>query len=264
MHDIVKRGSKDYYCTVCRQSWTAPSKAYCPDMIVIPYDQRGRLMSKTELGKRGYKNGADDLPEATCCYRMTTGNVDVLYVKLYDPELCTPKKQRKHKTVHYAESLHWPKAWFLFLEDIYQWQIENKKGEQARVWRSLCLEVARMTSPLLFFTPDEITAMAGETVEFKFPLTPIRTQWNERNVSSEQAETLVDLLVYAYRDWQWKNRPPLTEEQHEQRRLKQEARERAERYALEQMRAKLFEPPDWLTSQEVQSPAIQLSLFDLQ
>lgn len=259
MHDLIKRGSKDFYCTVCKQEWTVPSKAHCPGMVVIRYDQRGRLMSKTELDKRGYKTNV--LPEPTCLYRMTTGNVDVFYVKLYDPELCTPKKVRKHKTLHYVESLHWPKAWFLFIETVQQWENENKKGEQSRVWRSMCLELARMASPALFFTPEEITAFAGETVEFKFPLTPIRTQWTDREASVKQAEELVDLLLYSYREWKWNNRPPLTEEQIEQRRLKQEARERTEQYALAQLRAGLFELPAWVTSQETQPPAIQQPLF---
>ena len=258
-HNLIKRGPKRYQCTVCDQKWTFESKAHCPHMRVISYADRGPLMSKAELGKRGYQTRF--LPEATCCYRMTTGRLDVMYVKLYDPSQCALKKPRKHKVLHYVGSLHWPKAWGSFLDTIQQWCDENKKGEQPRVWREMCLGLARMASPLLFFTPDEITSFAGETINFDFPLIAIRTQWNESNVSAAQAEELVDLLLSRYRNWKWQNRPPLTEDEIEQRRVKVEERNRRGLQIVTQELQERFALPVWMTDTPELPPAIQKSLW---
>jgi hypothetical protein len=258
-HELIKRGAKDYYCTKCDQQWTFESKAHCPNMQVIAYRDRGPLMSKTELDKRGYKT--DALPHATCCYRMNDANNNVLYVKLYEPSQCALKKTRKHKVLHYIDSLHWPKSWGTILETVQQWDSEHKRGEHIRAWRQICLDTARLVSPLLAFTPDEITALGGEAIEFKFPLIPVRTEWPDRDVSFKQAQDLIDLLLSRYSDWKWQNRPPLTEAEMEARRIKQEERNRRGLQIVNQELKERYALPDWVTAPNDQPPAKQQSLF---
>jgi hypothetical protein len=259
-HALVKRGPKDWYCTVCTQSWTIPSKAWCPDMIVIAYADRGPLMSQTELYKRGYKTSF--LPPSTCCYRMNTANNDVLYVKLYDPALCTLRPVKKHKVLHYIDVLHWPKAWGPLLDTIQQWDDEHKRGEHARVWRAMCLEMGRMVSPLLTFAPDEIAAFAGDTIEFKFPLIPVRSEWADRDASFKMAQDLVELLLKNHRNWIWRNRPPLTEAELEEQRLKTEERNRRGLQIVNQELQERFCLPDWVTIDADLPPAVQKTMFD--
>lgn len=265
-HDIVKRGSKRYECTVCGQEWTFPSKAHCPGMKVIAYADRGALMSKTELDKRGYK--ASGLPKSECCYRMTTAQIDVLYVKLYDPAKCTRKKERKHKLVHYVDVLHWPVAWMSFLESLGTWHEDHRNEygaltwERRHEWQEKCLEMARMASALLAFTPEDISQLHEETIEFQFPLTAIRTHWQDHGLALAQAEQLIELLLSRYREYKWRNRPPLTEEEWEQIRLKTEAYEREQQAIRDERRAKLFEGITRMTPDEDLPPAVQRSLFN--
>lgn len=202
MHDIVKRGSKDFYCTVCRQEWTAPSKAHCPRMPVISYAQRGTLMSQTELGKRGYKNSLSDLPKSTCCYRMLTRRMDDIYVKLYDPAECTLKAPSKRpRLVQWIDSLHWPKAWLPFLEDLSQWRYGHNPGnaEYTREWRQRCLDIVRMASAIHCFTEDELIQLGEGYVVLKFSLTAIRREWEDRGISRRHANDLTELMLFAYR-----------------------------------------------------------------
>lgn len=94
-HRLIQRGPKDWFCTVCHQDWQSKSKAHCPGMHVIKHDEWGTLMTKTMLGKAGYKNGWQDLPEPVCCYRRSFDGSDPEYVMLYDRSLCVRKKEIK-------------------------------------------------------------------------------------------------------------------------------------------------------------------------
>lgn len=91
-HTLVQRGKKDWHCTVCDQSWQSPSKAYCPGKHVVSADEWGTLMTKTQLGRAGYKNDYKSLPKSTVCYRRSYDGSDPEYVNLYDPMLCERKQ----------------------------------------------------------------------------------------------------------------------------------------------------------------------------
>lgn len=94
-HELIKRGAKDYYCTKCDQEWTSPSKAHCPGLHVVKADEWGTLMTKTQLGRFGYKNDAPHLPKPQACYRRSYDGSSPEYVMLYDRNECVPKKEIK-------------------------------------------------------------------------------------------------------------------------------------------------------------------------
>lgn len=267
-HQLIKRGPRDWYCEICHQSWTSESKAWCPGVPIISYANRGGLMSKTELGKRGFKNGNADLPPSPCSYRMNTAKNDVLYVKLYDPTQCTPKRIVKHKVVHHVDHLAFPVRWFPFLDEMTVWRRDhlNEKGILAwtvqRAWYEKCIEMARMVSPLLFYTRADIEALAGEVADFVFPLSPIRAQWEMRGPSVDQAEALIDLLTACHRNWVWDHRPPPTEDELEARRLKRERHDRESAERLAEFNARKYDLPAWMTQDEAAlPPPVQLSMF---
>lgn len=93
MHTLIQRGPKDWYCTACHQSWQTKSKASCPGIHVVKGDEWGTLMTKTMLGKAGYKNDESSLPEPTACYRRSFDGSSPEYVMLYDRSLCERKKE---------------------------------------------------------------------------------------------------------------------------------------------------------------------------
>lgn len=278
-HTLIQRGPKDWYCSVCRQQWTSPSKAWCPGVPVIAYKDRGPLMSQTEMDKRGYKT--DALPISTCCYRMNTKHAEVLYVPLYDPSGCARKKVVKRKLVHYVDALHWPLAWMPFLERLVAWKDEHmgRKTETAQTveeagieadarwerlqeWHDLCFEVARMTSCLLVFTADEVAAL-GDTVTFTFDLMPIRLTWESRSPSIRQRDDLIDMLLGRYRGWRYASRSPDEIAAQQTAAAEITARRVAEQRAEEAVRrAKLFEPVEWMTQDEALPPAVQKPLFE--
>lgn len=266
-HQLIKRGPKQWSCEVCHQSWTYESKAWCPGVPIIAYKNRGTLMSKTELGKRGYKNGDADLPPSPCSYRMNTAKNDVLYVKLYDPAQCTLKRPVKHKVVHHVDHLAWPKAWLPFLEALIDWKDEhhNERGQRAmdydRAWQAQCLEVARQASSLLCFDSDDMAALGEETVTFTFALSSLRTRYEDHGIGPAEAQGLIELLLGRYQDYKWRTRPPLTAEE-----IAAQAARRAEdewtwneQYAAR--RAKQFEPPAWMTDEAALPPPVQLPMF---
>jgi hypothetical protein len=94
-HQLVQRGPKDWTCVKCHQTWQAKSKAHCPGLHVVKTDEWGTLMTKTMLGRFGYKNDAAHLPKPKACYRRSYDGSDPEYVMLYDRNECAPKKAIK-------------------------------------------------------------------------------------------------------------------------------------------------------------------------
>lgn len=236
-HTLEKLGPKHYRCTVCHQEWQSPSQAYCPGLPVIPRSQRGTLMDKTELKRRGYKT--DNLPEVTCCYRLFTQHGDV-YVDLYDSTQCEKAQQRKHRIVHYIDSLAWPVAWMSTIENLIR--IKDESWKQATAdWYQRSHEIASMAAELVHYTPDEVRTMAGEIVIVKFDrLRLVRLDWRTTRRHSNDSTALTAELINAYK--RWKSTQPLTEEeiarraliraQIEQDKRRSEAEAKARRDAL--------------------------------
>lgn len=264
-HTLIQRGPKDWYCSDCHQSWQSPTKAYCPGVPVIAYKDKGGLMSKTEMDKRGYKT--DRLPPpAPCVFRMTDGRNDVQYVKLYDPSLCPRKKEVKHRLVHYVDHLAWPKAWLPFLEALVAWRDDHRERETFEMrneWDDLSFSLARQTSCLLAFTHEEIAAL-GETVMFTFDLMPIRTRYERRKSPDfRQCQDLIEVLLKAYHRWWWANRSPdEIETQGIEAAARTERREAEMRANNRALREGLFPLVPRVTWAEDAPPPVQLSLFE--
>jgi hypothetical protein len=228
---------------------------------VIAFSDRGALRSKTELDKLGYK--VDTLPRAMVCYRMNDANNDVQYVKLYDPSTLERKRQNPRRVVHYVEALYWPVAWMDVFAHLNEDEQERGAPMSAREWNERVRPIAGMASSLLFYAREEIEAFAGETVEFKLPVMPVRVSWPNVGMANKQLDDLIKRLVSCYRTWKY---PPMTDEEWTVFRaeaavkakrafeiLSQEMPQNAARYAL----------PDWVvTTDEALPPAVQLNLFD--
>lgn len=249
-HTLEKLGPKHFRCTVCHQEWQAPSKAYCPGLPVIPYSRRGTLMDKTELKRRGYKT--DVLPEVTCCYRLNNHHGDV-YISLYDSTQCQKANQRKHRTVHYVDSLPWPVAWMSVIENLMRFGDGEFDRQKTTVWYTRCHEIASMAAELVHYTPDEIQQMAGETVICKFDrLQVVRMDWRMTRRHTNESMALVTALINTY--LRWKAGQPLTDEEMERRakirakieaeNLRREAEAKAKRDALFQGPNSLVPPDD--------------------
>jgi hypothetical protein len=260
MHDLVRRGSKDYYCTVCRQSWTYKSDAHCPGIPVIPYNERGTLMSRVELGQRGYKNDPEYLPKPKGVYRTTSGhNYVVVYAFLYDSEQCVRKEPKRKTVIQYIESLHWPKAWLPFLEDISQWAYnhDRRNPNHVREWQQRFAEVVRMASAIHRFTEDELKQFGEDYVVLTFSLTAIRAHWTESSTSIQQADMLMERLLQAYRGQ--REAKPLSDVAIEVNRRLKAARENQERIVREKG---LRVAPDYLLPPpQSEKPAKQQAMF---
>jgi hypothetical protein len=94
-HQLIRRGPKDWYCSACHQQWQTKSKAHCPGLHVVKSDEWGTLMTKTMLGRFGYKNDPASLPEPKACYRRSYDGSEPEYVPLYDRNECVRKKEIK-------------------------------------------------------------------------------------------------------------------------------------------------------------------------
>lgn len=208
MHELIKLGAKHYKCTVCGQEWQSQTKAYCPRIPVIEFRERGNLRSKTELDKLGYK--VDKLPRATVCYRMNDANNDVQYVKLYDPSSLERKRQNLRRVVHYVEELYWPVAWMDVFTFLRQDEQDIGAPMSAREWNERVRPIASMASSLLFYSREEIEAFAGETIEFKLPVLPVRVSWPNVGTANKQLDDLIKRLVSCYLNWK---HPPMTDEE---------------------------------------------------
>lgn len=111
-HNIVKRGARDFHCIVCKQQWKSESKAACPGLPVYPRGNWGELLTKNQLGAKGYSITDKALPPPVACYR---GYDD--YVMLYDPAQATPKRAlNRPRSTYYLETIWWPAPMLLLLE----------------------------------------------------------------------------------------------------------------------------------------------------
>jgi hypothetical protein len=259
-HQIIKRGSKDFYCTVCIQQWTIKSKAHCPGMKVIAWAKRGTFMSQTELGQRGYKNAPEDLPEPTCCYRSSGYNHAVVYTYLYDSDQCVRKKETgRPRLIKYIETLHWPKAWLPFLEDLSEWAYahDHRNPNHAREWQRWCLEIGRMASAIHCFTEDELMQLGENYVVLTFSLAAIRAHWTDRRTSMDQVDALTEQLLRAYR--KQRQPKPLSDLAIEVNGRIRQAKDNREK-AIRERGVQVF--PSWIVpALESVGPAKQLSLF---
>jgi hypothetical protein len=266
-HQIVKRGAKDYTCSVCNQHWTIPSKAHCPGLPVVPFSKRGTWMSQTELDHRGYRIKA--LPEPIACYRTAVDH-SVVYVWLYDPVLCERKRESKRlKVLHYVDTLQWPTMWLDAFERAIEYRdLLDERAQRAiahdplnyrdPAWQLIVRDIAERASSLVFFAADEL----GETVTLSIPLSGVRRQWSENWHRQSDMHKLVSSLERAYKEHQWKTRPRLSDEQLQALEDKRIAHEREREAQESERRAKLFEFSRHLVPDTPLTPAIQRELFE--
>ncbi len=270
-HQIIKRGTKDFYCAVCRQQWTAPSKAHCPRLPVIAFSQRGTWASQTELSHRGYR--VKTLPEPIACYRSSDSNHSVIYVWLYDPALCERKKPTTRlRTLLYVDSLQWPISWLTTFERSLEYRdMLDEKAQHALdnepqtyrdpMWQSIAREIAECASSLVFFSQDELTTLCGDMALLSFPLLGIRRQWADNWHRQTDMHKAVQSLEKAYKEHKWRSRPRLSEDQLQELSLKREQRTQEMIVKEAERRARLFDPPDWITPHDRLGPAQQRGLF---
>lgn len=250
MHNIVKRGSRDFYCTVCHQQWVSASKAYCPGLPVYSH-VGGNLLTKNQLSAKGYSVTKNALPPPVACYR---GYDD--YVMLYDPAQAKKKALRKTpRATYYLEAVFWPTTCFGMLDEYLE-----RKRERDHPIAPLMMEIADMAVHLGCFNEDEAKA---HTDGVMLKLTPAMTVHRHyENRFWEEREKLVARLSEAYKQWTWKPKS-LSEEEIEQRRIRKEEIEIELQAREVERRTKLFEMPDWITRNEGnQPPPSQLTLFD--
>jgi hypothetical protein len=270
-HNIIKRGTKDFYCSVCHQQWTAPSKAHCPQLPVIAFSHRGTWMSQTELNHRGYRTKT--LPEPIACYRTSDTNHSVVYVWLYDPALCERKTPTTRlRTLLYVDNLQWPVSWLTVFEKSIEYRdMLDEKAQRALDhdpqqyrdprWQSIAREIAECASSLVFFSQDEAALLVGEMIPLSFPLLAIRRQWADGWHRQTDMHKVVQSLEKAYKEHQWRMRPRLSEDQLQELTLKREARTQEMIVKEAERRARLFDLPDWITLHDRLGPAKQKGLF---
>lgn len=205
-HNLIKRGSKDYYCTKCNQQWTAPSKAHCPNLKVYKYDEFGALMTKTQLGQAGYKNMPKDLPTPTGCYRRTMDGRDNEYVKLYDPSLCEKKKpsNRPRKKTGVLSKVVIPSS-ILALIDLYRDTTHiretNKYSQDHDIfhhWTESAIDLANAVQYAQLMTDEELAQANAITLI----ITPYRFRgevYDARNPSN--AHMIARRVMTAYQHY---------------------------------------------------------------
>ena len=154
-HQLIQRGPKDFYCAVCHQQWQSKSKAYCPGLHVVKGDEWGTLMTKTMLGKAGYKNDQDSLPEPKACYRRSWDGSSPEYVMLYDRVECIRKKEVKkgrRKTGYLSQVVMTPVV--VELVERYREAVEMKitmpYTEDNTLWRRIDECEADVCNALMF------------------------------------------------------------------------------------------------------------------
>lgn len=263
-HQLVKRGSKSYECTVCGQHWTQPSKAHCPGLPVIAWSQRGTLMSQTELSQRGYRINTAPTPSA--CYRSQDYNHNTIYVWLYDSTQCERKRETKRlKIIQHVDTLQWPRIWMSALDrynefvDMATEQAQKVIAREPEFYRdemfqSIVRDIAERASCLVFSPEIE------DTIILKIPLTGIRRAYGEGWNRVLDMHKLVASLMRAYKEYMWHNRPPLTDEQKSAIAAKQEAYTQEQARLDAERRAALFDFPRTLVDHSGDTP-VQRSLF---
>jgi hypothetical protein len=201
-HNLVKRSSKDYYCTKCGQQWTGPSKAHCPNLKVFKYNEFGTLMTKTQLGQAGYKNTPKALPAPTGCYRRTMDGRDNEYVKLYDPALCEkkPPSKRPRKQTGLLSKVLVPASLIPLIDDYRETsQIrENTKNFNSDIfnhWTQSAVELANEIQEAQLM-PDEELARANAITLLITPSRFFGNVYETRNPSD--AHMISRRVVSAY------------------------------------------------------------------
>lgn len=252
MHQIVKRGPKDYYCTVCHQSWQKESKAYCPGLPVYWHGAWGDLLTKNQLGAKGYSIGKNALPAPVGCYRGMDG-----YVMLYDAKDATPKRaSTRVNTTYYLESVYWPKAMFPILDHHteHQWDITKEpRSHDEIIWTYR--EIAELAIHLGCFNEEGNQMTEGVLLVLK-PAMIVHRRYGEWGNETERRK-LGTRVIEAYRKWRIDTRPRLTDEQLAELEAQRQKREEERKQAEAEARKQLFNFPRHLVENTGPTPTQQ-------
>lgn len=254
-HNIVKRGPRDFYCTVCHQQWVSESKAYCPGLPVRSPSET--LLTKNQLSAKGYSVTDKALPKPVACYR---GYDD--YVMLYDPAHATPKRaSTRPRATYYLETIWWPRAMLLFLEQYVALTDGPDKGyHDEMIARQR--EISDFAIHLGCFSETEGKAITDDdgVLLTLAPAMTVHKRYQAQGLWDER-QKLAARIIEAYRHWRWQPKP-MDAAVAEFRRMEREKNRRMER---EEMAARFAieraNQPKRLIEEDC-TPVKQRAMFD--
>lgn len=277
-HSLIQRGPKDWYCTVCHQQWMTKSKATCPGLHVVKSDEWGTLMTKTMLGRFGYKNDAASLPEPKACYRRSYDGSDPEYVPLYDRDECVRKKEIKkgRRRSGYLSEIVAPPIAVAMIERL-QAHLTFEQGMAHSEDRSLSARRYEVAADLCntvvcaqWMTDAELAAAGFITLPIPPRQLPKGTVFTERTggVLGFAFDVLRSYEAYRNPDVPRPiDRRPLAA--YEAAQTRQKIREQAQEARRQEQRkqekaslpARSVDYADWQTQDENLPPAVQTSMF---